>query len=81
MFPTPNTTINGKDFYVSLNTVDVSIYGCETTALVVGQMEKFYILNGNHLSQYKALIANGFNECFDYFVKNLDKINKRSDKL
>ena len=29
---------------------------------------------------YKALVAKGFNECFDYFVKNLDKINKRSEK-
>lgn len=80
MLSTPNTTINGRDFYVSLNTVDVSIYGYETTALVVGQMEKFYILNGNHMSQYKALVVSGFSECFDYFLKNLDKINKHSEK-
>ena len=79
----PNTVIEAEngDFYVSYNDYDISIYGTDTTALVKGQMEKFYILNGDHRKQYSVLIPKGFNACLDYFKKNIKFINKNSDKL
>ena len=71
--------ISKKDYYVSYNDHDVSIYGCDTTALVIGQMEKFYILNGNHVSGYKDLPD--LAACLDYFRDNSERISKFSDHL
>lgn len=68
-------------FYVSYNDHDVSIYGDVTTAVVIGQMQKFYILNGNHSEAYAKLINEGFDKCMEYFKKNIHQINKYSDKL
>ena len=78
---TPNTVFdNGTDdFYISYNPTDIGIYGDVTTALVVGQMEYFYILNGNHRDEYRALLGKGFDACFAYFKKNAPRKNKRSD--
>lgn len=77
---TPNDVVDGDGFYVSYNCVDASIYGCDTTALVVGQMEAFYILNGDHRAEYAPLISEGFDACMGYFMENIEQINKRSDK-
>lgn len=74
-----NAKYNG--FYISYNDIDVNIYGDITTALVLGQMQKFFILNGNHSANYKKLINNGFSACIDYFKNNIELINKYSDKL
>lgn len=76
----PNDAIQGKGFYVSYNAVDRDIYGSDTTALVKGQMQAFYILNGNHMAAYFPLIDEGFDACMAYFETNIDKINKYSDK-
>ncbi len=78
----PNeTTDNGTDeFYISFNSYDTGIYGDITTALVFGQMERFYILNGDHRKGYEKLIAQGFNACKDYFNANIKDINKYSEK-
>lgn len=76
--------IDGKiydGFYVSYDSYDIAIYGDITTALVVGQMQKFYILNGDHRKEYTEIIKDGFEKCMDYFKKNIDKINKNSDRL
>lgn len=75
---TPNTVMRkaSSDFYISYNHTDVEIYGCDTTALVVGQMEAFYILNGNHLDNYRSLIDQGFEACLEYFKANIDQMNK-----
>lgn len=75
--------IDGKiydGFYVSYNSYDVSVYGDVTTALVLGQMQKFYILNGDHSEEYKKIIKDGFEKCMDFFRKNIALINKYSDK-
>ncbi|ABQ28941.1 hypothetical protein [Acidiphilium cryptum] len=48
----PNLILNGNGFYVSYNDFDRGIYGGDTTALVLGQMERFFILNGDHRGQY-----------------------------
>lgn len=75
--------VDGKiydGFYVSYNNYDVEIYGDVTTALVLGQMQKFYILNGNHSEEYAKIIKNGFKKCMEYFENNIDQINKYSDR-
>ncbi|MBO5019781.1 MAG: hypothetical protein J6D52_03850 [Clostridia bacterium] len=75
--------VDGKiydGFYVSYNSYDIAIYGDVTTALVLGQMQKFYILNGDHREGYKKLISAGFEKCMEYFIKNISLINKNSDK-
>jgi hypothetical protein len=77
-----NSTVAGDGFYVSHNDYDTSpgLYGCETTALVFGQMQNFYILNGDHREAYSALIPSGFDACMDYFKANIALINKRSER-
>jgi hypothetical protein len=77
----PNTTQNGEGFYVSHNDYDISSYGDVTTALVFGQMQKFYILNGDHRAAYSKLISQGFEACLAYFKENMKNINMRSDTL
>lgn len=71
-------TYNG--FYISYNSYDVEIYGDVTTALVLGQMQKFYILNGDHRKEFKNIIKDGFEKCMEYFKENIALINKYSDK-
>jgi hypothetical protein len=71
----------GRGFYISYNNYDIGIYGSDTTALVLGQMEKFYILNGDHRKAYANLVPRGFNACLDYFKGHLDQISKYSDKV
>jgi len=77
----PNkTTYNGTDeFYISFNSYDKATYGDITTALVYGQMEKFYILNGDHQKAYAPLIKKGYGACLAYFRANINDINKYSD--
>lgn len=75
--------IDGKiydGFYVSYNSYDIAIYGDITTALVVGQMQKFYILNGDHREEYAKIINDGFEKCMGYFKENINQINKNSDR-
>lgn len=77
----PNQILSGDGFYVSYNDRDISIYGGVTTALVKGQMERFYILNGDHRQAFTPLITQGFNACLGYYREHLGESNKRSDKL
>jgi hypothetical protein len=79
--PTPNTIIEGNGFFVSHNDVDTHIYGGVTTALVLGQMERFYILMGDHRKQYGPLIPQGFESCLAYFRENIGLSSERSDPL
>lgn len=78
-----NSTIYGDGFYVSYNDYDTGpeLYGCDTTALVFGQMQAFYILNGDHRAAYAALIPQGYEACLDYFKANIERANIRSDRL
>ncbi|PGK51869.1 hypothetical protein CN918_29190 [Priestia megaterium] len=68
-------------FYISYNARDVAIYGSKTTALVLGQMQKFYILNGDHRKQYAELINQGFHKCLSYYKDNIHNANKNSESL
>ncbi len=63
-------------FYISYNNHDVDIYGSDTTALVLGQMEEFLILNGNHVEEYRKLSGLPFSEYLNYFRKNEKYMNK-----
>lgn len=71
-------------FYISYNNYDTNIYGDVTTALVLGQMQKFYILRENHIKQYKKIIKENTSECFDkclaYFRNCPYKVIKYTDK-
>lgn len=69
---TPNQIVHdpaNEDFYVSHLRSSVD-YGCETTAVVVGQMERFYILCGDHR---QGLSGKSFNECLDYLHDHIDE--------
>lgn len=55
--------------------------GDVTTALVLGQMQKFFILNGDHRAGYTAAAAEGgFEKCLEYFKKNPGLVNKYSEQ-
>lgn len=71
-----------EGYYISYNNYDIDTYGSDTTALVLGlQMNKFFILNGNHIEQYKKLSTEGFNACLEYYKNNTELQNKFSDKI
>ena len=75
----PNrVTAHSEEFYVSYNNYDRSTYGSDTTALVVGQRQRFYVLNGNH---EKQLTNKSFDECLNYVHDHSNLLNKFSDKL
>lgn len=76
----PNSTIQADGFYISYNSYDKDIYGCDTTALVNNDMTKFLILNGNHMEEYKKLLRYGYDKCMEYFLKHQDLVNNYSDK-
>ena len=75
----PNAiSVSTTEYYVSYNDYDRTIYGGVTTALVLGQMERFYILNGDHRKEYAKCSSLG--ECVAYFKANETQINKYSDR-
>jgi hypothetical protein len=77
----PNEAMPGDGFYISYNDVDQGIYGSDTTAIVVGQMQRFFILNGDHREGYAPLIQQGFDACIAYYEAHISESNKFSDKL
>ena len=77
----PNSVVDGDGFYVSHNNHDHAIYGGETTALVLGQMEKFYVLKGDHRQAYAAHIKQGFQACLNHFKQHPELVHPYSDKL
>lgn len=77
----PNKVVEGKGFYVSFNNYDIEIYGCSTTALVDNDMIDFFILKGDHRSQYNLLIDKGYIECLEYFKSQEKFIHKYSSKI
>ena len=88
--PTPNRTDDVKTgsphWYISYNN-RVWDYGCDTTALVLGQMEYFLILNGDHREQFRRIIElqclgqSRLKRCLDYVRNNKDKLNPQSDHV
>jgi len=76
----PNMIESFDGFYISYNNYDTLIYGCDTTAIVAGQMEKLFILNGDHRKELHR-IANkkGMAGCLEYFKENISLMSKFSD--
>lgn len=67
-------------FYISHNNHDTDIYGDETTAIVLGQMQEFFILNGDHTEELKeAAESGGLPKCMEYFHEHKELVNERSD--
>ncbi|MFZ3481646.1 hypothetical protein [Sphingomonas sp. 3-13AW] len=77
----PNKIQDGDGFYISYNDHDHAIYGSDTTALVVGQMDRFYILTGDHRAAYDQLIEQGLEACLTYYQANPALVHKYSDPL
>lgn len=77
ILPKYNDTYGHTQHYVSYNFADRSIYGSDTTAIVIGQMQRFYILNGNHV---EALKGKDFTQCMEYFLNHQNLHNSRGDK-
>lgn len=71
----------GDGFFISYNDHDTVEYGCDTTALVIGQMEKFHILKGDHRAQYAPLVSLGLDACLSYFAARPGDAHKFSDRL
>jgi hypothetical protein len=74
-----NSTVDGEGFFISYNDHDIDLYGDVTTAFVIGQMEGFLTLNGDHREGYAALIPLGFDACLAYFMDNIEQANKHSE--
>lgn len=73
----PNVVENfSNGYYVSYNNHDKAIYGCDTTAIRIDKSGAFLILNGDHRQNLRGL---SLKQACDYFHKNLDKKNFRSD--
>lgn len=65
-----------EGFYISYNNHDTDIYKSDTTALVLGQMEFFFILNGNHADGLCAAAKkDGFAGCMEYIRKHSVSVN------
>lgn len=79
MHPLPNTVFPSDTFFISFNNTDTGIYGNVTTALVLGQMERFYILNGDHRQGFKTAAKHGLPACLDYFNQHLLEANHLSE--
>lgn len=78
-FNVPNEIRQNSDqFYISYNASSRD-YGCPTTALVIGNCEKFYILKGDHRQQYEE--AETLEACLNYFISHPELQHEYSDKM
>jgi len=72
-----NTISNdAKDFHVSFNP-DSRDYGCETTALVIGNHQIFFVIDGDHRADMKGSLS----DCLLHVYRNADKLNNASDPV
>lgn len=85
--PRPNSVKSYDGFYISYNDIDTNVYGSDTTALVIGNADKFYILQGDHRKAYTDIITSTDDpkeqmaKCIEYYKSQKDKHNEYSDKL
>ena len=67
------------DFYISYNPRSGG-YGCETTALVLGEdIGVFFVLKGDHKTQYSELEDRNLQGCIRYFIDNINEAHRYSD--
>lgn len=68
----PNSIASFDGFYISHNSRNVNADGEETTAIVIGQMLRFFILTGDHRKELiEAATAGGVEQCLAYFRENI----------
>ncbi len=78
-----------KHWYISYNNHHSgrNDFGCDTTALVLGNAECFFILNGDHREGLRACIEcpdpcySALVKCLVYLRENKDQLNPHSDPL
>jgi hypothetical protein len=72
----PNVATQEKDYYVSYNNYDISLYGSDTTAIVIEKSGAFLILNGDHREALKNM---SLEQACNYFHSNPTLKNSKSD--
>ena len=86
---TDDVDTGSPHWYVSYN-YSTRDYGCDTTALVLGQGEYFIILDGDHRAAFNAVIASAADKgwaysrldlCLQYVRENKNLLNKMSNKV
>ena len=65
MLAKPNNIYDFGDWCVSMNHVDHWHYGGPSTAIVIGQMEVFYVMKGDH---FDALGSGSLGDAMHYFM-------------
>ena len=86
--PVPNLVCEtgSPHWYISYNH-ETRTYGCETTALVLGQGEYFLVLRGDHRTAFAAILAEvsasrtRLARCLDYVRENREQLHDYSDTL
>lgn len=73
----PNSILSKAGYYISYNDYDRSLYGSDTTAIVIEPELKFLILNGDHRKQLAA--CDSLKSCVDYFNANIELANEYSE--
>lgn len=70
-------------WYISYNNHDYDTYGCDTTAIVLGQMQKFFILNGDHCEKLldAVKVKDPLESALAYFKSCKDEVSKFSGDI
>jgi len=85
----PNKIVDtgSEHWYISYNP-SARDYGCKTTALVLGQMEYFLVLKGDHRAALQTAIKNyddgrttGLKRCLAYVREHKDELHSYSDPI
>lgn len=72
-----NQIANFDGFYISYCSSGIQF---DTTAIVLGQMERFYILNGDHSKELEALSREGgVQACIKYFYDHIAQASRYSE--
>lgn len=84
---TDDVDTGSPHWYISYNNRDIRDYGCDTTALVLGNGECFFVLNGDHREglrnciQSNDLSRSPLVKCLAYLRAYKDKLSIYSDPL
>ncbi|MCW3782913.1 hypothetical protein [Defluviimonas salinarum] len=74
-----NMVSNHDGFHLSYNPM-VRDYGCQTTAIVLGNHALFFVLNGDHRNPLSQAVERGGKQAvIDYFIENVGQANSLSD--
>lgn len=78
---TEDVDTGSPHWYISYNDTNIADYGCDTTALVLGQMEYFIILKGDHRAGFQAAIDAGTTRCEGRLRSCLRYVSANKDQL